>query len=93
MINMEIRFMPMYNKTSTFIKGDRRNPCIFYTKRIVKDEFRSYKNYGFIQERDMKSKMYYIMSGTGGDEKWYPINEVTLVKGHWTNKKKIVNEE
>jgi len=85
--------MPMYNKTSTFIKGDRRNPCIFYTKRIVKDEFRSYKNYGFIQERDMKSKMYYIMSGTGGDEKWYPINEVTLVKGHWTNKKKIVDEE
>ena len=93
MINTEIRFMPMYNKTSTFIKGDRRNPCIFYTKRIVKDEFRSYKNYGFIQERDMKSKMYYIMSGTGGDEKWYPINEVTLVKGHWTNKKKIVDEE
>ena len=85
--------MPMYNKTSTFIKGDRRNPCIFYTKRIVKDEFRSYKNYGFVQERDMKNKMYYIMSGTGGDEKWYPINEVTLVKGHWTNKKKIVDEE
>ena len=85
--------MPMYNKTSTFIKGDRRNPCIFYTKRIVKDEFRSYKNYGFVQERDMKNKMYYILSGTGGDEKWYPINEVTLVKGHWTNKKKIVDEE
>ena len=88
MINTEIRFMPMYNKTSTFIKGDRRNPCIFYTKRIVKDEFRSYKNYGFIQERDMKNKLYYILAGTGGDEMWYPMKRVTLVKGHWTNKKR-----
>ena len=80
--------MPMYNKKSTFIKGDRRNPCIFYTKRVVKDEFRSYEQYGFVQERDMKNQMYYILTGTGGDEMWYPIKEVTLVKGHWTNKKK-----
>ena len=85
--------MPMYNKRSNWIKGDRRNPCIFYTKRVVKDEFRSYENYGFIQDRDMKNKMYYILSGTDGDERWYPINEVTLVKGHWTNKKRIETEE
>ena len=85
--------MPMYNKKGAFIKGDRRNPCIYYTKRIVKDEFRSYKNYGFVQERDMKNKMYYILTGTGGDEMWYPIDEVTLVKGHWTNKKRIEKEE
>jgi hypothetical protein len=85
--------MPMYNKRSNWIKGDRRNPCIYYTKRVVKDEFRSYENYGFIQDRDMKNKMYYILSGTDGDERWYPINEVTLVKGHWTNKKRIETEE
>ena len=83
----------MYNKKSTWMKGDRRNPCIYYTKRVVKDEFKSYEQYGFVQERDMKNKMYYITTGTGGEEMWRPIDEVTLVKGHWTNKIKTVNKE
>jgi hypothetical protein len=37
----------------------------------------------------MKNKLYYILTGTGGDEMWYPMENVTLVKGHWTNKKRI----
>ena len=85
--------MPMYNKKSAFLKGDRRNPCRYLVERVVKDSFKSYENYGFVQERDMKNKMYYILSGTGGDEMWRPMDEVTLVKGHWTNKKKIIDEE
>ena len=85
--------MPMYNKKSAFLKGDRRNPCRYLVERVVKDSFKSYENYGFVQERDMKNKMYYILSGTGGDEMWRPMEEVTLVKGHWTNKKKIIDEE
>ena len=85
--------MPVYNKKSAFIKGDRRNPCRYLVERVVKDSFKSYENYGFVQERDMKNKMYYILSGTGGDEMWRPMDEVTLVKGHWTNKKKIIDEE
>ena len=85
--------MPMYNKKSAFLKGDRRNPCRYLVERVVKDSFKSYENYGFVQERDMKNKMYYILSGTGGDEMWRPMEEVTLVKGHWTNKKKITDEE
>ena len=85
--------MPIYNKKSAFIKGDRRNPCRYLVERVVKDEFRSYENYGFVQERDMKNKMYYILTGTGGDEMWRPMEEVTLTKGHWTNNKKIVDEE
>ena len=85
--------MPMYNKKSTWMKGDRRNPCRYLVERVVKDSFKSYENYGFVQERDMKNKMYYILSGTGGDEMWRPMDEVTLVKGHWTNKKKIIDEE
>ena len=82
--------MPMYNKKSTFIKGDRRNPCKYLVERVIKNEFKRYENYGFVQERDMKNKMYYILTGTGGDEMWYPIKEVTLVKGHWTNKKRSI---
>ena len=85
--------MPMYNKKSTFLKGDRRNPCKYRVERVAMDEFISYENYGFVQERDIKNGMYCILPGTGGDEAWYPIDEVTLVKGHWTNKKRIVDEE
>ena len=80
--------MPMYNKKSTWMKGDRRNPCRYLVERVVKDSFKSYENYGFVQERDMKNKMYYITTGTGGEEMWRPIDEVTLIKGRWTNKKK-----
>ena len=32
--------------------------------------------------------MYYITTGIGGDELWRPMDEVTLVKGHWVNKKR-----
>ena len=85
--------MPMYNKKSTWMKGDRRNPCKYLVERIVLNTFMSYENYGFVQERDMKNKMYYITTGTGGEEMWRPIDEVTLVKGHWTNKIKTVNKE
>ena len=85
--------MPIYNKRSTWMKGDRRNPCRYITKRVIRDEFVSYENYGFVQDRDMKNKMYYILSGTDGDLMWYPMDEVTLVKGHWTNKKRVVEGE
>jgi|TARA_R100000750_G_scaffold18453_1_gene12136 hypothetical protein len=81
--------MPMYNKKSTFITGDRRNPCTFTIKRVNRaGDFEERKSYGFVQDRDMKNKLYYILTGTGGDEMWYPMENVTLVKGHWTNKKK-----
>jgi len=53
----------------------------------------SYENYGFVQERNTKMGLYCILPGTGDEEVWYPIDEVTLVKGHWTNKKRIVDEE
>ena len=52
--------MPMYNKKSAFLKGDRRNPCRYLVERVVKDSFKSYENYGFVQERDMKNKMSVI---------------------------------
>ena len=38
--------------------------------------------------RNMKNQMYYISTGTGGEEMWRPMDEVTLVKGHWVNKKR-----
>ncbi len=85
--------MPMYNKKSTFLKGDRRNPCRYIVERMAKNGFKRYENYGFVEERDMKNKMYYITTGTGGEEMWRPIDEVTLIKGHWTNKIKTVNKE
>ena len=85
--------MPMYNKKiNNTLKNDRRNPCRYLVKKVVKDEFISYENYGFVEERDMKNKMYYITTGIGGDELWRPMDEVTLVKGHWVNKKRIVKE-
>ena len=83
--------MPLYNKKNNDeFKNSRRNPCRFITKRVIRDEFISYENYGFVEERDMKNQMYYISTGTGGDKMWRPIDEVTLVKGHWVNKKRIV---
>ena len=84
----------MYNKNKKkerpkFITGDRRNPCRYVIKRVNNvGEFDERESYGFIQERDMKNKLYYILVGTGGDEMWYPMERVTLVKGHWTNKKR-----
>ena len=84
----------MYNKNKKkerpkFITGDRRNPCRYVIKRVNNvGEFDERESYGFIQERDMKNKLYYILAGTGGDEMWYPMERVTLFKGHWTNKKR-----
>ena len=55
--------MPMYNKKiNNTLKNDRRNPCRYITKRVVKDEFKIYENYGFVQDRDMKNGMYYIFA-------------------------------
>ena len=85
--------MPMYNKKSAFLKGDRRNPCTYRVGRFEGDKYISYENYGFVQERNTKMGLYCILPGTGDDEVWYPIDEVTLVKGHWTNKKRKTNEE
>ena len=48
----------MYNKKiNNTLKNDRRNPCRYLVKKVVKDEFVSYENYGFVEERDMKNKM------------------------------------
>ena len=47
--------MPMYNKKSAFLKGDRRNPCTYRVGRFEGDKY--------------------------------------IVKVHWTNKKRIVDEE
>ena len=76
------------------LQGDRRNPCIFYRKSV--DNFGQWvihKSYGFIQDRDVKNQMYFIMTGNGGDERWYDYEDVELVKGHWTNKKRKTNNE
>jgi hypothetical protein len=79
----------MYDKKSNdALKNSRRNPCRYLVERVVKDEFKRYENYGFVEERDMKNQMYYISTGTGGEEMWRPMDEVTLIKGRWVNKKR-----
>lgn len=81
--------MPMYDKKNNdALKNSRRNPCRYLVERVVKDEFKRYENYGFVEERDMKNQMYYISTGTGGEEMWRPMDEVTLIKGRWVNKKR-----
>lgn len=82
-------------KKKSILEGSRRNPCRIFTTEYTSIGPIRKETYGFIQERDMKNKMYYIMLGNGGDEMWYDFVDVELVKGHWTNKprKKPEDEE
>ena len=73
-------------KKKSFLKGDRRNPCKIFIKEYSEVGMSVRETRGFVLERDVKSQMYYVMTGNDGDLLWYDYVDLDLVKGHWTNK-------
>ena len=71
----------------------KRNPCTYLIETfdssgqyLVKQERR-----GYAQERKTIDgvKMIFVMEGgDSGIGLWYPINEVQMTKGKWTNAKR-----
>ena len=80
-------------KKKSILEGSRRNPCRIYITQYTPLGITKKETFGFIQERDMKNQMYYVMLGNGGDEQWYDFADVELVKGHWTNKPRKTEED
>ena len=80
-------------KRKSILEGSRRNPCRIYITQYTPLGMTKKETFGFIQERDMKNQMYYVMLGNGGDEQWYDFADVELVKGHWTNKPRKTEED
>ena len=80
-------------KRKSILEGSRRNPCRIYITQYTPLGITKKETFGFIQERDMKNQMYYVMLGNGGDEQWYDFADVELVKGHWTNKPRKTEED
>lgn len=80
-------------KKKSILEGSRRNPCKIYIPEYTSEGLQHRETYGFIQERDVKNQMYYVMLGNGGDEQWYDYKDVELVKGHWTNKPRKTEED
>tara|TARA_B100000287_G_scaffold47730_1_gene42531 strand:- start:185 stop:454 length:270 start_codon:yes stop_codon:yes gene_type:complete len=89
--------MSFFNKgkKKSFLQGSRRNPCNILIKEYTDNGVVVRKNRGFVLERNNKNQMYYVMTGNGGEERWYEYSEIELVKGHWTNRprKKPEDEE
>jgi hypothetical protein len=80
-------------KRPSFLIGDRRNPCKIFIKEYTDVGLYIRETRGFILERNNKNKMYYVMMGNEGDQRWYPFDEIELVKGHWTNKSRVTEED
>ena len=68
---------------------NKRNPCTYRVEKfneegyLIEEWIR-----GYAQERKSIDGVKYVYIMNGGDlqfGKWYPINEVKMTKGKWTN--------
>ena len=66
----------------------KRNPCRISIVEYTKDGVRTVERRGYAQERkkiDCVDMVFVMEGGDTGIGLWYPLDEVKLTKGKWTN--------